>query len=268
MTAVASAPVTASGASSASSPSPPSPARGPRLLERGTVRHDEVRAQRWVVHGIAKVLGSAEVGVGELDGTVAVGGAFAADQLAVVGALDLRGPLTVTGRFSTHGTFDAGSSVHAGEAFLRGAARVLGELVVEGPLTVRGMLRAPSVRCGALDLYGTAMIPGEVVATSVDVDLVADSALGTVQCREFRLRGPAPNVVQRVLGQPSLVTVERVDAETARIEAARVRFVRAREIILGRGAHVEAVEGRVVRAHASSRVGPESWSRPPHGLSR
>jgi cytoskeletal protein CcmA (bactofilin family) len=221
-----------------------------------------------VVRGIAKVVGSAEVGAGELDGTVVVGGAFTADQLKAVGALEVRGPLTVAGRFSMHGSLDAGGSVHAGEAVLRGPSRLGGELVVDGTLAVHGTLQAPSVECGVLDLSGTAMIPGAVVATSVDADLVADSAIGTIQCRQLRLRGPVPNIVRRVLGRPPVVTVERVEAESARIEGARVRFVRAREIVLGRGAHVGAVEGKVARAPASSRVGPESWSRPPYGLSR
>jgi len=243
-------------------------APGPELVERGTVRHDEVRSERWVVRGLAKVAGRVEVGAGEIDGTAIVGGPFSAGQLTVVGRLEAHAPMTVAGRLSTRGALEAGGPVHAAEADLQGPVHVAGELSVDGALRVRGALRAPSVRCGPLKLRGTANIAGAVVASSFNADLLADSAVGTVQCRQFQVRGPSPNLVRRILGVSSVVTVERVDAEEVRIEGARVRFVRAAKIVLGRNAHVAALEGAVVRAHRTSRVGPESWSRPPLGLSR
>lgn len=267
MTAGATGPAAAAAPTAAAAPSP-SPKSGPALVARGTTRHDEVRAQRWVVRGIAKVAGTVDVGAADLGGTVVVGGPTTAGRLTVLGAFDAHGPVTVAGRLSSRGSLDAGTSVRAAEATLRGRVLVAGELVVDGTLKVRGSLRAPSVRCGRLELRGTAHIPGAVVAGSVDADLLGDSVLGTVQCRQFRLRGPAPNVVRRALGKEAVVAVERVDAESARVEAARVGLVRAGEVVLGRDAHVATVEGRLVRAHPSSRVGPESWSRPPAGLSR
>ena len=56
--------------------------------------------------------------------------------------------------------------------------------------------------------------------------------------------------------------------DVVEIVSCSLEGVRAGEIVLGRNAHVGTVEGKVVRAHPSSRVGPESWSRPPPGLSR
>jgi len=268
MTATERAPVAAGGPSSAPSPSPSPPPREGPIVDRGTVRRDEVRARDWVLHGIAKVVGGADVGGAELDGTAVVGGPFRADRLAVVGSLDARSTVTVAHRLTVHGSVDAGGAVHAGEASFRGVARLGADLVVDATLAVRGQLHASSVRCGTLELRGTATVPGPVVGTAIDVDLVADSAIGSIQCRELRLRGPAPSLVQRMFGNPPVATVERVEAETVRIEEARVRFVRAARIFLGRNAHVATLEGQVVRAHSSSRVGPESWSRPPQGLSR
>lgn len=251
-------------------PNPPAEPRplGPPLRERGSVRHDEVRAQRWEVRGIAKVLGGVEVGEAEADGSLVVGGPLLAEELRARGSVEGRGPITVAGRLRVRGSLDARSTVKAGAAALEGPVRVEGELAVDTTLEVRGHLRAPAVRGGVLRIRGTADVPGTVTATSVDLAAEGDSAIGTVRCRDLRLRGPRPNVVRRVLGRDAVVKVDRVEAETARVEGAWVGFLKAREVVLGPDAHVAEVEGRVVRAHPSSRVGPESWSRPPAGLSR
>ena len=244
------------------------PPAGAALVERGTIRHDEVRVRRWEVRGIAKVVRQVEVGVGSLAGTVVIGGALTAEELQVVGSLEARGPVQVAGRFVARGSVDVRSTTHAGEAELAGPIRCAGELGVDRTLRVRGALQAPSLRGGGLEIRGSATIPGNVVAESFDAHLVGDSAIGSVQCRTFRLRGPVPGLVPRLLGPEAVVTVERVDAERAWVEGARVGLVRAGEITLGRAARVTAIEGKLVRAHPSSRVGPSSWSRPPPGLSR
>jgi len=249
-------------------PAQPAPPLGPPLTERGTVRHEQVLSQRWALQGIAKVVGEVTIGSGRLVGTVIVGGGVAAGELTLIGSLESRGSVVVAGRLHVRGSLDVAGGARSGQADLEGPVQVGKELQVDGRLRVRGSLRAPDVRCAAFELRGSAAVPGSITATSFDAHLVSDSRLGSVRCREFRLRGPAPNVVRRVLGGDPLVTVERVEADTARIESARVQFVRAREIVLGRGAHVVAIEGRLVRAHPSSRLGPESWSRPPEGLRR
>jgi len=217
---------------------------------------------------VAKVDAEVEVDAAELNGRAIVGGPFVAGQLSVAGALESRGPLTVSGLFALRGALEASADVRAGEARLEGRLRTRGELVVERTLRLRGTFQGPSVRSAALELQGSATIPGTVDAATVTAALTEDSAIGTVRCGSLRLRGPPPNLVRRVLGRVPVVTVERVEAETVFIEAARVGFVRAQEVTLGREAHVAAVEGRVVRSHRSARLGPESWSRPPAGLTR
>lgn len=260
--------ITSSAGTAASPPAAPPPVRGPPVLDRGTVRHDTVRSSRWVVRGISKVEREVNVGRAELHGTVTVGGAFDADQLTAEGVLEVRGRVSVAGRLRAHGTLDAGGVVAAGEARLVGPVRLLGELSAATLASVRGTLHAPSLRCATLEVKGMAVVPGTVLGTTVDADLHADSALGQVQGRRVRLRGPVPNVVQQLLAPDLAVHVDRIDADSVVLEGVRVGFVRSREVVLGRHAHVGTVEGTVVRSHPSSHVGPESWSRPPAGLTR
>jgi len=238
------------------------------VVDRGTVRHDEVRAERWVVRGISKVAGDVDVGVADLGGTVVIGGAVAARDLSVRGSLATRGSVAIGGRLRARGSVEATAPLRAHEARLEGSVRASAEVAAETTLVVRGSLRAASASCRTLDLRGTATVPGTVAAPVFRARLVGDSAFGLIQGRDIRLCGPSPNVVTRTLGEEQVVTAERIEAETVYVEAARVRFVRANEVVLGRNAHVVAVEGRVARAHRSSRLGPESWSRPPAGLSR
>jgi cytoskeletal protein CcmA (bactofilin family) len=232
------------------------------------VRHDEVLARRWELHGVAKVARGVEVGAGELDGTVVVGGTLVADELVVRGTLEVRGAVRVWGRLRVRGSLETGASVASGEADLDGPIRLGGELAVERALAVRGTLHAPGVRCALLDAHARLTVSGTIEATRIDAELAGDSRLGLVQAQEVRLRGPPLGVVAKVLGRESVVTVDQLEADTVSLESVRVGRVRAREITLGPGAHVATVEGRIVRAHPSSRVGPESWSRPPEGLRR
>jgi len=62
--------------------------------------------------------------------------------------------------------------------------------------------------------------------------------------------------------------VDRIEAESVKLEGVKVAFVRAPQVILGRGCHVTEVDGTIVRRHPSSHVGPESRSLPPYGLRR
>ncbi len=248
---------------------PPAPPRGPPLTDRGTVRRDAVRARRWQVLGIAKVDASVDVGEARFQGVVVVGGPLRADRLRSRGRLASRGPVTVAGSLESHGSLEADAAVHAGEADLEGRAQVGGALTADAALCVRGGLVAPSVRCDRFELRGSAQVPGPVAATIVDARLTGPTALATVQAGEVRLRGPAPNPVAWALGKPEpTVRVERIEAERVYVSAAHVRFVRAAELVLGPGARVTALEGTVTKAHPTSRLGPESWSRPPEGLRR
>lgn len=249
-------------------PAPVPPPAEATVVDRGTVRREQLRAGRWAVRGIAKVAHEVRVDVARLDGTVVVGDRLVAREVSLRGRLDAQGEVVVDGRLRSRGKVDAGGAVRAHEATVVGSVRVAGELTVATTLRVRGQLHAPAVRCDRLEIRGSATVPGAIVATSMDARLDTDSTFGLLQCGEVRLRGPAPNVVRRVLGRDAWVMVDRIEAERVEVEFARVRFVRSNEVVLGRGAHVATVEGTVRRAHPSSRVGPESWSRPPEGLTR
>jgi cytoskeletal protein CcmA (bactofilin family) len=246
---------------------PPRPRGGP-VLERGTVVHDEVRSVLWRLHGIAKVVHDVDVGEGELHGRVIVGGPFLADELRLNGSLDVRGPVAVARRLRADGSIEAHAGLRAAGATVAGKLRVDGELELTAPARLRGSVRAALVRAGPLELRGEVQVPGVVRAERCVAELAPGSSIGEIRGTEVGLRGATPNVVRRVLGPVPPVTVGRVEAASVTIADVRVGLVKGREIVLGPRAHVTAVEGTIVRQHPTSRLGPESWTPPPHGLHR
>ena len=192
-----------------SAPPTPSTAAAPTseatVLDRGTVRHDRLYAGRWTVRGISKVAHEATVTLAQLDGTVVVGEGLTAKELTQRGRLDVRGPVVVEGRLRSHGTVDTGAPLRAHDASFVGSIRAAGELTVGATLSVRGQLHTPAVRCERLEVRGSAAVPGAIVATSMEARLDDDSTFGVLQGRDVRLRGPAPNVVRRVLGREACV---------------------------------------------------------------
>jgi len=250
--------------------SAPSPTPRPlgTVTDRGTVRHDSVRAARWSVAGTAKVTGSVEVGSARVRGTLAVGGRFSADEVDARGNLEVEGPLDVRGPFSSRGTLRLAAIAHAVDLDVEGVARFAGAVTVDRTSSVRGVLVAPSFTAGVLRIAGAAHIPGRVRALSVDATFHEASELGTIEARSVRLRGTVPGLVDKVFFHERKVVVERIDAESADLAGVDVGLVRAQKVFLGRGCHVTAVEGTVVSRHPSSTVGPESKSPPPYGLRR
>lgn len=237
-------------------------------VDRGTVHHLELRAGRWRTSGIVKVDRDVSVGRAELRGIVVVGGALLAGELDARASLDVRGAIAVTASFRLRGSLAARAGARAADLALSGTVESLGELTAERSLGADGIVRAPTLRAPSVRLRGTAHVPGAIEATSVDASFLGDSELGEVRARTVRLRGPAPNLVRSVLGRAAVVSVRGIEAESVRLEAVRAEFVRAREIVLGRYAHLLAHEGTVVRAHPTSRIGPESWTPAPPGLRR
>jgi len=213
-------------------------------------------------------LGDVDVGAGRSKGTTVVGGNLSADSFDARGILDVVGSVEVRSTLATLGTFKAGGSVRAAEATLSGTVRSSGEVRVTGALRMYGSIAVPSVKAGDLTLRGQARVPGTVAAPRVEASLEGDSAIGTIEAQTVRLERRASNPLERILGGRTAVTVERIEAETVELEGIDVEFVRGKTITLGRDCHVRTVEGTVVRAHASSRVGPESRSPPPPGLTR
>jgi cytoskeletal protein CcmA (bactofilin family) len=264
---------------SASAPPPASPSprtagpttippRDGRLSDRGVVRRDRVHAATWELVGVAKVLGEVDVGSVTIRGSLVVSGPLTADSCSAEGTLEVTGPVEARSSLATDGAFRAGSAVHALEADLRGDSRAAGEVRVDRRLTARGSFAAGSVRAGQLSIRGEAQVPGKVAAERIDAVLLENSAFGTIEARSVRMEARASGPIGSVMGRRAVVSVDRIEADTVELESIEVGFVRAKSLALGRGCHVGAVEGQVVRSHRSSRVGPESRSPPPPGLSR
>jgi len=263
-------PASASGPPSppATPAAPPPRPRSGEIRDQGTIRRDSVDASRWTARGTVKVTGDVSVGQAALEGSVAIGGKLTAAAFGSHGALEVEGTVEVSGAFAASGQLRAAQTLHAGEADLRGVSHVLGAVSVDQDLTVRGSLSAPSLSFGTLRLDGDAQVPGDLVGRSVSAHFTNPSALGTVRAPTVSLRAKVPNLVEKVLGRQMSVTVRRVEADTVELEGVDVKFVRAPQISLGRAAHLTEYEGTIVRRHPSSRVGFESRSPPPYGLSR
>jgi len=246
---------------------PPRPRPG-EVRDLGTVRKESVDTDRWTARGTVKVTGDASLGQGTLEGVVSVGGKLAATGLTYRGTLDVAGAMDVRGTFAGSGSLRAGLTLHAVAADLKGTVRVAGATSVDHGLTVRGSLAAASLAVGELSLYGEARVPGEIVGHSVSARLTADSAFGSLRAASVDLHAKVPNLVEKVLGHRVAVSIQRIDADVVDLEGVDVKFVHAPQITLGRGAHITEYEGTIVRRHPSSRVGFESRSPPPYGLSR
>jgi cytoskeletal protein CcmA (bactofilin family) len=272
MVAAASTPGTPAGPPVPAPPSAPAPdravAREARRTDRGIVRHESVHAERWQAGGSVKVIREVDVGSARVTGSLVVGGGLSADEFRSRGTLEVQGALRVRGVFFARGSFHGAAEVRAGDLTLEGTARVDGAISVERAFTLKGTLDAPSVVAGLLEADGMLRVPGEIRGLSVRAGLRPRSALGRVTAREVRLSGHIPNLVDKAFFREERVTVERIEADTVVLAGVDVAFVRAKEVALGRDCHVTAIEGTIVRRHASSTVGPESKSPPPYGLRR
>jgi|HubBroStandDraft_1064217.scaffolds.fasta_scaffold14373_5 hypothetical protein len=252
---------------------PAPPPRAGVLRDVGTVRRDSIHATAWTTTGMAKVQGDVDVGSGTTTGLVSVGGKLSADAFRAKGTLEVAGPTDVRELLRVDGTVHLQAAVHAGTLEARGTLRSPADVRVDRGLTVMGMFEAPSAHVGLFDLTGTAEIPGDLDALlSVRARFRGDSTLGAIRAKSVVLSGPPtallPTLFRKVFGGSAHVRVDRIEADSVELAAVEVEFVHAKEIVLGAGAVVREVEGTIVRRHPSSRVGPESKSRPPHGLTR
>lgn len=252
----------------AASSAPPSELPRGEVRDVGAVRKDSVSIERWSAHGLVKVTGDVRVGDGSLQGTVAIAGAVSAASLRYQGTVGVGGLVDVRERLVGSGALRTSLALHAGEADLKGTVRTVGAVSVDRMLRVRGTLECPSLAVGRLDLEGQAEVSGDTTTPAVSAHLLTSSHFGTIRAQTVRLRAKIPNLVEKILSRDVEVTVDRIEAESVELEAVDVDFVRAPEISLGRNAHVTQYEGTIVRRHRSSRVGFESRSPPPYGLSR
>lgn len=264
------------GPPSASPPPALPPARLPNsgtLRDSGSVRRDSVRAARWTSSGIAKVQGDVDVESGSAAGFASVGGKLTAGSFGSRGTLEVLGPTEVRGDLTLDGTVRFQSPVHAGALDARGTVECAAEVRVDRGCALAGAFEAPSLRVGRLEVAGTLAVPGDVDAfTSVRARFRGDSTVGSFRARSVVLEGPSvaliPALFRAVFGGSATIHVDRIEADSVELSAVDVEFVRSPKIVLGPGAHLTAFEGTIVRQHPSSRVGPESRSRPPHGLTR
>lgn len=239
-----------------------------QVRERGATLRASVRADTWSARGLTKVVGSVEVGTGKLEGLVVVGEAVSARELTVRGSLEVSGPVTVSGELSLHGSIRAGGPVRAREAALAGTVLTDGGVEVSGTLVARGRFSAASVAARESRLAGVVQVSGEVRSAGVELELDEGSEVGTVVARTVRAVGPEGRTLDRLLGKFRHARIERIEAESVTLEKVEVGTVRAREVVLGRDAHVGLLDATKVRAHPSARIGPESRSPPPPGLRR
>ena len=244
------------------------PERASTVTDRKAARHERVRAELWTSRGTTKVIGEVDVGRADLRGSVAVGGSLRAERVTAYGWLEVVGAVEVRALLGVDGELRAGSTVRAGEGIVRGSLRSAGALLVDAGLRVVGAVRCPSIAAVTLTLEGDLEIPGMLRASIVSLALRDGSRLGSVAGATVRVRARAPGGVASLLGRPPTVEIGRIEADHVEIEGVDVGFVHANEVVLGPGAHVTTLEGRVVRQHRSSRVGPESRTAPPPGLSR
>jgi cytoskeletal protein CcmA (bactofilin family) len=243
--------------------------RAPReLFDRGPVRREAVRAERWRLDGTAKVLGPIEVGQAQLEGTLVAAAGFTAESVEVRGFLEVGGPMVVRGALRTRGAFLARATVRIGEGELHGSVRLDAGIEAAHRLAVRGTLRASSLQAAELRLEGLADVPGTIRANDFEAALEGHARIGAVEAHEVRLRGHRENLLDWALLRRADLTVGRIEADRVELVAADVEFVRSPAIVLGPAAHVHRLEGSVVRAHPTSRVGPESRGTLPEGLRR
>ncbi|MGP8072844.1 MAG: hypothetical protein ACLPZM_06920 [Thermoplasmata archaeon] len=253
---------------SAPSPSPRPPPRAGTIQDQGIVRRDSVHALRWSSQGRTKVLNEVDCGEAVLVGGTAIGGAFTADSVRSEGDLAVGAAMTVVGAVRSSGTLRARGDVHWGEADVRGRTRLDGMVRIDRGLSVQGLFVAPSVHAGEFSLVGVAEIDGPLEADRVNARFRGPGRIGRIRAKSVVLSVRPPNPVEMVLGRNLAVRIARIEADTVDLEGVNVELVRAREIVLGRDAHVTELEGHVARRHASAHVGPESKSPPPHGLTR
>ena len=247
--------------SAAPASSVPSAAVAPRPLalrtgtvaDTGTVRRDSVRAAAWTSTGTVKVQGDVDVDSGDTTGLVSVGGMLSARTFRSRGTLEVVGPTEVRDQITLDGTVHLRASVHAGALEARGSLRCPAEVRVDRGLRMTGTFEAPSVRVGLFELTGSAEVPGDLEAVvSVRARFRGDSRLGTIRARSVVLEGPptalVPTLFRKVFGGAASVWVGRIEADSVELRAVDVEFVRAKEIVLGPGAHVRCQgKGRKVR---------------------
>ncbi|MHB1435292.1 MAG: hypothetical protein ACYCPN_02450 [Thermoplasmata archaeon] len=257
----------------------PSP-RSKFLRDRGVVRYDTLTADAWRLQGAARILGDAEVGVAEVSDRVTIGGRLTADQVDADGLLEVHGPAGIAGRLRLKGTYRGDSEFHAGEAEIHGLAQFAGPVRVDRVLSVTGLLDAPRVDAGTVVVRGALRVRGDLSATLLDATLRGPSSVEHLTADTVRITReavpmqsvmptPLRHLTRQLLGRGGAgLSVLRIDGRSVELEGVHVGYLRADTITVGADCRIDRYDGRILRAHPSSRVGPSSVSPPPYGMTR
>ena len=244
--------------------SAPPAVRGPALRDMGISRRESVRAESWSLRGASTVTGDVDAPTIELLGDVTVGGRLASRQLSVHGALTVGGSAEVDGPLQLAGTLEVGADARVGDLACRGELRVGGPFTVQGTLRGHGQLvLGGGLSARTVHWDGDAAIAGPLTAEDVQLRLRGSSRVGSVHARRVSVRRSGPPLVAH--GQ---VGIEAIEADDVELAGVRVEFVRSAKVTLGADATVVRLEGSVVAAHPSARVGPEVRSPRFHGIRR
>lgn len=246
-------------------PAPAPESRTGAVASQGTSHLDRVRCQRWTSDGAVRVDGDVDVDAAELRGVVVVGGSVTGGDVSVLGALDVGSAIRLTGRLSVDGRASLKGALAAREVVLKGTTIAPGSLTVAERLAAEGKGEiGGAVTAGVVDLSGHWTVPGPLTSRGdVDLRLRDGSTIGHVQGKSIRLSRTG-----RPFGRGWAPEVESAEGSEVSVEGVRCRYVRADRIVLLGRAHVYVAEGTVERRSPSARVGPESATPPPKGLSR
>lgn len=261
----------------------PSAAPTPRskfLRDRGVVRYESLTADAWRLQGAARIVGDADVGVAEISDRVTIGGRLTAEQIDADGLLEVHGPAGIAGRLRLKGTYRGDAELRAGAAEIHGLAQVAGPVRVDRVLSVTGLLDAPRVDAGTVVVRGALQVHGDMSVTLLDATLRGPSRLEHLTADTVRITReavpmqawmptPLRHLTRQLLGRGSAgLSVLRIDARSVELEGVDVGYLRADTITVGADCRIDRYDGRILRAHPSSRVGPSSVSPPPYGMTR
>jgi cytoskeletal protein CcmA (bactofilin family) len=230
---------------------------------------DSLRVQTWAASGAVKVLGNVEVESATVSGNVSIGGALDAGELRSAGRFDVFDAVRVRTRLQVRGEATLRGSVDAGDLDAAGTVRVTGPVRARGLVHYAGTFElAGPLTAARLVGNGTIQVAGPVEATEVELGLER-------ACRIGSLRADRVRVTRRTLlplpipGFPMpTLTVARIDAKEVELEGVVCEVLQADRITLGPGCRIAHLDGQVVARHSSARVGPESRSPAPYGLTR
>jgi hypothetical protein len=220
---------------------------------------------------MVKVLGSVDVRSAELRGAVTVGGRWTSDTLLADGAIRAESDLIVRREGSTKGSLWVGGSLTTGSFAASGQTEVRGAVHADHRFEWRGDLTVGAdLSAEAVVFDGRLVAEGVVEALAFSGQLRALSKVREIRAGwiEVKLGPTFPPFPLPFLPPPPWRTlgVDRIEATEAHLSGVRAFRVKADRIWLGPESHVQYAEGTIVEQHKTAHLGPESEWPPPPGL--